>query len=95
MNGNIMLDPREIKTMLNRISFNIRKIQSISHRMAYIYNVSKRRMSQMSYQIKDEIKQIKYETYPKQNDWRHLQKDPGMPNPVRTSSCFVVFEHIS
>ncbi len=73
-NGNILLDPQEIKRMLNRIAFNIRQIQSISHRMAHIYNVSQRQMSSVSHHIKNEIKQLKYETYPKPNDWRHLQK---------------------
>jgi len=34
-------------------------------------------MSQVSYQIQDEIKQIKYETYPQSDDWRQLQKAPG------------------
>ena len=77
MNGNIMIDPREIKKMLNRMAFNIRQIQAVSHRMAKIYNVSKRRLSQLSFNIKDEIKNLDYETYPQSDDWRQLQKKPN------------------
>ena len=73
MNGNIMIDPSEIKSMLNKISKNIKTIQAVSHRMASIYTMSKRKISTLSKLIEKEISKEKSETLPGHDDWRKVQ----------------------
>ena len=55
------------------ISNNIKTIQAVSHRMACIYNMSKRKVSSVSTFIEKEISSIDSETYPKSDDWKKLK----------------------
>lgn len=72
MGGSIMIDPVEIKKMLEQISKNIKTIQTVSHRMASIYTMSKRKISTVSAFIEKEIRDAASDTFPSPLDWQKL-----------------------
>lgn len=58
---------------LEELESSIRQIQSISHRMAHIYNLIKRQRAKSNYARKI-LEDMKMRTFPYANDWRFMVK---------------------
>lgn len=63
------IDGKQHKGALAELEAEIRRIQAISHRMAFIYNSIKRKNNAFARRLAEPM-----ETYPSPNDWRFITK---------------------
>ena len=62
-----------VKADLRELESSIRQIQSVSHRIAHIYNSIKRKKSRSQHMRRD-LEDMPMKTFPESNDWRFVSK---------------------
>jgi hypothetical protein len=63
----------EVKAILRELESSIRQIQSVSHRIAHIYNSVKRKKSRSS-TMRRNLEDMPMKTFPEADDWRFVSK---------------------